>query len=539
MPPAWFTIRAFAQLSLSAMVVSKTATIESINPANREVLGEVPVMGASEVKDAVERAWKAYETWQLVPYHKRIKKIMELRRLIEAGADEIAQLVTSEVGKPLVESYLAEMTGPLDTCVWLAENIESMLKDQVVQMSNPLLATKQSFITFEPLGVIGVIAPWNYPFSIPVMTILMAVACGNTVVLKPSEKSPLVGIKVGELFEKAGFPKGVVQVVTGDRTTGEQLTKCDLSRIIFTGSVAAGSKIMAQAAPNLIPLSLELGGKDAAIVLPDAPVDWTARGLVWGAFTNAGQACASIERVYIIKGKNTQKLIDKIVHYASALQVGQPTEQTTDVGPVIDEGQLSLIDSHVTQARQSGAQILTGGKRRDDLGGFFYEPTVLTNVNQTMDIMTEETFGPVMPIMVVDTEDEAVAKANDSDFGLCASVWAGGLSRAEAVARDLQVGTVLINDCLVSHAMPQVPWGGLKKSGFGRSHAQFGLMDLVNIKHINVDSAGGSHRVWWYPYGPSRVKTARSGLKFLHGTFPLGKIKGLCGFVWNLFKKAK
>lgn len=521
------------------MVVSKTATIQSINPATREVIGEVPILGGHEVKDAVDRAWKAYETWQLVPYHKRVKKIFEFRRLLEAGADEIAQLITTEVGKPIVESLLAEMTGPLDTCVWLAENIETMLKDQVVQMTNPLLATKQSVVTFEPLGVIGIIAPWNYPFSIPVMTILMAVACGNTVVLKPSEKSPLIGIKIGELFEKAGFPAGVVQVITGDRSTGEQLTRCDLARIIFTGSAAAGTKIMEQAAPNLTPLSLELGGKDAAIVLPDAPIDWTARGLVWGAFTNAGQACASIERVYIIKSKNTQKLIDKIVHYASALQLGAPSEKTTDVGPVIDEMQLSVIDAQVNQAREMGAEILTGGNRKDELGGFFYPPTVLTNVNHTMDIMTKETFGPVMPIMVVETEDEAVARANDSEYGLCASVWAGGLSRAEAVARDLQVGTVIINDCLVSHAMPQVPWGGLKKSGFGRSHSHFGLMDLVNIKHISIDSSGGAQRVWWYPYGPSRVKTARGGLKFLHGTFPLGKLKGLSIFVWNMFRKAK
>ncbi|HEY9679622.1 MAG TPA: aldehyde dehydrogenase family protein [Drouetiella sp.] len=521
------------------MVVGTTATIQSINPANRELIGEVPNMSSADVKETVDRAWKAFETWQLMPYSKRIKRIIELRRLMEAGADEIAQLVSDEVGKPIVESYLAELTGPLDTCVWLAEHVETLLKDQVIPMSNPLLATKQSVVTFEPLGVIGVISPWNYPFSIPMMTILMAVACGNTVVLKPSEKSPMIGIKIGELFEKAGFPKGVVQVITGDRTTGEALTKCELSRIIFTGSVAGGSKIMSQAAPNLVPVSLELGGKDAAIVLPDAPVDWTARGLVWGAFTNAGQACASIERVYIIKGKNTQKLIDKIVFYTNALKVGSSSDQTTDIGPLIDEAQLSIVDAHLSQARANGAEILTGGKRLDELGGFFYSPTVLTNVNHSMDIMTQETFGPVMPIMVVDTEDEAVIKANDSEFGLAASVWAGGLSRAEAVARDLHVGTVIINDCLVSHAMPQVPWGGLKKSGIGRSHSQFGLMDLVNIKHISIDSSGGSHRVWWYPYGPSRVKTARSGLKFLHGTFPLGKIKGMFGFMWNLFRKAK
>ena len=495
-------------------------------------------MLGSDVTAAVDAAWKTYATWQLTPFSKRIKKILRLRRIIEQRADEIANLVCCEVGKPLTESYLAELTGPLDTCVWLAENAERLLKDQVVQMTNPLMSTKQSILTFEPLGVIGVISPWNYPFAIPMMTIIMAVAAGNTVVLKPSERAPLIGIKIGELFEAAGFPKGVVEVVTGDRTTGELLTKCDLSRLIFTGSAEAGAKIMEQTAPRLIPLTLELGGKDPAIILPDAPVDWTARGIVWGAFTNAGQACASIERAYIVKGKNTQKLIDKIVEHTKALKVGNPAEQTTDVGPVIDETQLAKIEMQVQQAIDKGATVLSGGKRNEDLGGFFFEPTVLLNVDASMEIMTKETFGPVLPITVVETEDEAVLKANDSDFGLTASVWSSNLAKAEGVARDLQVGTVFLNDCLVSHAMPQVPWGGLKKSGFGRGHSQFGLMDLVNIKHILIDSCGGPHRLWWYPYGPSRVKTAQGGIMFLHGSW-WHKCKGFFKFAWNMFGKAK
>jgi succinate-semialdehyde dehydrogenase/glutarate-semialdehyde dehydrogenase len=521
------------------MVASQTATIVSINPATKEVLGEVPVLGQSEVQAAVERSWTAYENWSMLQFHKRARKILEMRRIIERNQDEIADLICREVGKPRVESYLSELTGPLDTCVWLSENAERMLRDQLIQLPNPMLSSKQSLVAFEPLGVVGVIAPWNYPFSIPMMTILAAVMLGNTVVLKPSEKSPLVGIKIGELFEAAGFPKDVVNVVTGDRSTGEHLSNCRLAKLIFTGSVEGGMKVMAQAAPHLTPVTLELGGKDPAIVLPDAPVDWTARGLVWGAFTNAGQACASIERLYLIKGKKTDALLERILHHTKALVVGNPQDPSTDVGPVIDEIQLEKVISHVDEARALGANVLTGGNRRDDLGGFFYEPTIITGVNHKMAIMQKESFGPVLPIMIVDSEDEAVELANDSEFGLTASVWGKNLARAEGIARDLNVGTVLLNDCLFSHAAPQLPWGGLKKSGFGRSHSQFGLQDLCNIKHINIDSPSGSERIWWYPYGEPRVKVAKAGIGLLHGTFPVGKIRGLFVFLGNIFRKAK
>jgi succinate-semialdehyde dehydrogenase/glutarate-semialdehyde dehydrogenase len=514
----------------------KTATIESLNPATKEVIGEVPIIGAAQVEEAVGLAWKAFDQWQFTDYNYRAKKVLDLRRVIDRRSDEIANLISTEVGKPLVEAYLSELTGPLESCAWLAENAERHLKDQVIHFSNPLLSSKQSVIAFEPLGVIGVIAPWNYPFAIPMMAMIACVMCGNTVVLKPSEKSPLVGIKIGELFKEAGFPDGVVTIVTGDRTTGEHLSRAKLSKIIFTGSVQGGRNIMAQAAPNVVPVTLELGGKDPAIVLPDAPIGWTAQGLLWGAFTNAGQACASIERVYIIRSKHTQKLIDTIVAKTKELKLGPAADQTTDIGPVIDEAQLTKIQRQVDAARAAGATVLCGGQRRDDLGGFFYEPTVLINVDHSMEIMREETFGPVMPIMVVETEDEAIEKANDSQFGLSASVWSANIGRAEAIARDLSTGTVTLNDCLITHSMPQVPWGGMRQSGIGRSHGQFGLLDLVNVKHINIDSASLSPRIWWHPYGQSRVATARGGLKFLYGGM-LSKPLGLMSFVGNMFIK--
>lgn len=519
------------------MVSTKATTIQSINPATREVLGEIPVMGERQVDAAVEQAWKAFEDWQLLDYASRAKKILSLRRVISKHADSIAELISKEVGKPLSEAYAAELNGPLDTCVWLTENADRLLSDQMIMLSNPLLSTKQNVIAFEPLGVIGVIAPWNFPFSIPMMTIAMAVMVGNTVVLKPSEKSSLIGIRIGELFEEAGFPPGVVSVVTGDRDTGKLLTESRLSKIVFTGSYEGGCKVMEQAAGTVTPVSLELGGKDAAIVLQDAPVRWTAQALVWGAFTNAGQACASIERVYIIKGKHTEKLIAAIVEETKKLKVGPSTDPTSDIGPVIDAHQLDKIARQVEEARDDGATILTGGQKIDELPGFFYQPTVVSGVKHTMRIMKEETFGPVLPIMVVETEDEAVEMANDSEFGLCASVWGKNLKRAENIARDLQVGTVTINDCLFTHAAPQLPWGGLKKSGFGRSHSKFGLMDLVNIKHINIDAPGTS-KLWWYPYGTNRMKTLRGGTLMFHGTFTK-KISGFFAFVANIFKNPK
>jgi succinate-semialdehyde dehydrogenase/glutarate-semialdehyde dehydrogenase len=519
------------------MVTEHATTIKCINPSTAQTIGEVPILGKEDVEAAVKLAWAAFESWRLTDFHQRAHKVLKLRQIISSQADQLAAMISSEVGKPLAESYMAELIGPLDACTWFADNTERALKEQVINLDNPLLTSKQSLLTFEPLGVVAIISPWNYPFAIPMMAIIMALMTGNAVVLKPSEKASLIGIKIGELILQAGFPEGLVTVITGDRNTGAFLVGSKVQKIIFTGSVPGGSNVMAGAARNLTPVSLELGGKDAAIVLPDAPVDWTAHGLVWGAFTNCGQACASIERVYLVKNKNTDKLVSAIVAEANKLRIGPGLDRNTDVGPMIDEGQLRIVERQVDEARAAGATVLTGGKRRQDLPGFFYEPTVLTGVNHSMSIMKDETFGPVLPIMIVDSEDEAVELANDSDFGLSASVWSRNLGRAEDVARDLDAGTVFINDCLFSFACPQVPWGGMKKSGSGRAHSYFGLLDLVHIKHISIDSAGGLHRLWWYPYGEPKIETARGGVEFMHGSFPFGRLRGLGRFLCNFLRR--
>lgn len=515
----------------------KTAILHSFNPATMDLLGEVPIMGSAEVDKVVEGAWATYESWHQTTFRERRRMLSRLREVIEQRKQDLAKLISDEVGKPIAESYLGDIFGTLGTCAWLIDNGERELKTKQISLNNPLMASKRSYIAFEPLGVIGIIAPWNYPFSIPMMAILMAVMAGNTVVLKPSEKSPLTGLKIAELFKKAGFPENVVSVVTGDKITGEYLSRSHLSKLLFTGSAAAGAQVMAQAAGQLTPLCLELGGKDPAIVLPDAPVEYTAWGLAWGAFTNAGQACASIERAYLVKGENTELITNRIVEIAKLLKLGLPSEENTQVGPIIDEAQFSKIMGQVDEAVSMGAEILAGGKRDDSLPGYFFKPTVLTKVNHSMRLMNDETFGPVLPIMVVDSEAEAIRLANQSEYGLTASIWTKDIGKAKTIARKLNTGTVYVNDSLFSHAVPQLPWGGVKKSGFGRSHSYFGLHDLVNIKHISVDKPSGQHQMWWYPYSSEKIQQVLGGLQFFHSASPVRKASGLYAFLSEMMRK--
>jgi len=348
-------------------VSSKTAILHSFNPASLELLGEVPIMGVEAVEEAVKAAWDAFELWKLTSFSERRRLLRRLARLIDDDKHEIAMLISNEVGKPVLESYLGDISGALETCTWLIKEGERKLKGYSLKLNNPLIMGKQSIINFEPLGVVGIIAPWNYPFSIPMMTILMAVMAGNCVVLKPSEKSPLTGLKIAELFQLAGFPDHVVSVVTGERVTGEYLSRSRLARLLFTGSAQAGAQVMAQASAQLTPVCLELGGKDPAIVLADAPLEETAQGIAWGAFTNAGQACASIERLYIVKGVSTDKFIERLVQIAKSLTVGPASSMTSEIGPIIDESQFYKIMGQVDEAVSLGASVLCGVKRVENL----------------------------------------------------------------------------------------------------------------------------------------------------------------------------
>jgi acyl-CoA reductase-like NAD-dependent aldehyde dehydrogenase len=518
------------------MVSSQTALMDAIDPSTLVLLGQVAIASRTQVETTVMNAWSAFSDWQLTSFSERRDLIARLKSRIEQHKDELARLIASEAGIPYLEVLLGEISTAINTCDWLIDNAESYLKDQTIHLGGALYGSKQNIVTFEPIGVVGVITSFQHPFSTGMQMALFSVAVGNTVVIKPSEKASLIGLKIEELFQEAGFPQACVSVVTGNRETGKCLSECKLGKLVFVGSTSSGSALVNQTSSNLTPLCLSLGGKDAAIVLPDAPIDWTARGLVWGAFANTGQSCASIERVYIVRSKKSEQLLERIVDLTASLRIGPAIERENEIGPIIGREHFNLIASQIDEATKQGAQIAIGGQRVEDLDGFFLEPTILLDVQQSMRIMQEETCGPVMPIMLVGSEDEAIELANQSEYGLTASVWGGNLRRAQNVARDIMAGTVFVNDCMFSRTVPQLPWGGYKKSGFGRSLSYFGLMELVNVKCISIDSAGGAKRFWWYPYGQARSKTVHGLIQWHHGSF-FGKFKGLFEVLGNFFRK--
>jgi succinate-semialdehyde dehydrogenase/glutarate-semialdehyde dehydrogenase len=487
--------------------------IVSVNPATREPIGSAPVRSAEEVAAAYERARRASASWGATPVRERARVLARAARALAEMSDEVADLVAREVGKPRFEAYSTEILPVADLLATFAARAASMLKPEAFTLS--LLKNKRSRLEYAPLGVVAVISPWNYPFAIPCGEVALALVAGNAVLLKPSEITPLTGLKVGELFERAGLPEGLLQVLTGDGATGAALVSQPVDKIAFTGSVATGLRIAGEAARRLIPVVLELGGKDPALVFADAPVERTARGVVWGAFVNCGQTCASVERCYV-EASISARFTDRAVEEVRRLRLG-PGPDDIDVGPLASERQLETVAAHVEDAVARGARVLTGGRRRDDLGGYFYEPTVLTGVDHTMRIMREETFGPVLPIMAFGDEDEAVRLANDSPYGLLASVWTADRRRAERVAARLEAGTVVINDALYTHGAAETPWFGVKQSGMGVVHSEHGLREFTRLRHVNWDRAPAIVPPWWFPYTPAWTARIRAFVRVVYG----------------------
>lgn len=336
----------------------------------------------------------------------------------------------------------------------------------------------------------------------------MALLAGNAVVLKPSELTPLTGLRIKDVFDRAGLADGLLQVVTGDGSTGAALVGAGVDKIMFTGSVATGKRVAEAAAKYLTPVVLELGGKDPMIVLDDANIQNAARGAVWGAFANAGQACASVERCYVHESI-AERFIADVVAETKRLRQGVGTDKTADLGSMTSERQLLTVQKHVDEAIDKGATALTGGDRLPDSAGPFFEPTVLIDVNHDMDIMREETFGPVLPIMTFKTDDEAVRLANDSIYGLTASVWTSNIGRGRRLAERIDAGTIMVNEVLYTHGIAQTPWGGVKQSGFGRTHGRAGLLELVSARQIHVNRLSFIPDLWWFNYTPEAGRLFR------------------------------
>ncbi|GIW21058.1 MAG: aldehyde dehydrogenase [Candidatus Sericytochromatia bacterium] len=494
--------------------LNKLNKLLSINPGTLEIIGELEVTTEKEIKEIVEKAKKSFKEWASLTIKQRCKYMKKVSDYIMKNLNNIAELISKENGKPFVEAITADIMPTLELIDYVIKNSENILSSENINLGKWNLLNKKSYIEYEPLGVIGIISPWNFPFSIPMGQIVMALTCGNCVILKHSEHTPFIGLEIEKVFKESGLPQGVFSVITGHGLTGSQLVSSGLNKIVFTGSVSTGKKVMETAAKTLTPVVLELGGKDPMIVLKDVNIDYASSGAVWGAFTNSGQVCASIERVYVHEDI-ADEFIYEVVKKTSMLKQGIGLDKTTDVGAMISLQQLEIVENHVNEAKSKGAKILIGGQRNLDLPGYFYKPTVLTKVDDSFKIVTDETFGPVMPIMTFKNDDEAIEKANNSIYGLSASIWTKDIEKAKRIASKLQAGSVNINDCLSTYALCQTPWGGYKESGIGRTHGKFGFMEFVQPKHIHVDYNYNTKKFWWYKYSQNTIDMFENFLKFM------------------------
>jgi succinate-semialdehyde dehydrogenase/glutarate-semialdehyde dehydrogenase len=482
--------------------------IVSRDPATGEEIGRAPVCSAAAVAAAVERARRAQKAWHARSYRERKRIMMRARALILDEMEEIAQLISRETGKPVAEAMAMEIVPTLDLMQYFARRTARLLRPEKISIGQYGLVGRSSRIVYRPLGVIGVISPWNFPWAIPLGEAVMALMAGNGVVLKPSELTPLVGLRIGQVLARAGLPEGLFEVVTGDGATGAALVAARPDKIMFTGSVATGRRVAEGAARHLMPVVLELGGKDPMIVLDDADVETAASAAVWGAFANAGQACASVERCYV-QEKIAPAFLARVVAETCRLRQNVGTLESTDIGAMSSEKQLNIVEAHVRDAVARGARVLVGGRRAAALSGAFYEPTVLADVDHTMTIMREETFGPVLPVMTFRTDEEAVRYANDCSFGLTASVWTTDLRRGRRIAEMIEAGTVMVNEVLYTHGVAQTPWGGMKQSGWGRTHGRLGLMEMVAPQHIHVNRFAFLPDPWWFRYTPDAARLFR------------------------------
>jgi len=507
-------MEAAAQMGPDAPAAS--GELESFNPATGERIGSVPTLRPEDVQAVVDDVAGVQPFWAQLPIADRARYMRRAAQVIIDDLDGIARLLSREQGKPVTESYVMELVPTIDALHWIAGNAGQILEEERIRNPQVFLLQKSHRFSYQPLGVVGVIAPWNYPWSIPFGEVAIALACGNGVVLKPASLTPLIGQRIQQVFERAGVPEGLVRTVHGGGRVGQALVESSAAKIFFTGSVDVGRGVGVACAERMKGSVLELGGKDPQIVLPDANLQNAISGCLWGGFANAGQTCSGIERVYVHRDI-AQRFVEGVVAGARKLRVGDPLLGDTEIGPMVSEDQFDLVKELVDDAVAHGAELRCGGPVDvPGMSGAFYAPAVLTGVRHDMRIMREEIFGPVVPIVTVDSEDEAIALANDSEFGLGASVWTLDRDKGELIAARIEAGMVWINDHMYSHGACQCSWGGVKNSGLGRSHSKFGFYECVEIKLVAWEPSR-TRNFWWHPYDGSLSKALHASAQLLYG----------------------
>ncbi len=500
---------------------------ESHDPRTGKSVGEFELTNPADMDELVASSRVAGRNWASITLKTRVAVIRRAYHEFFVARDELALTISKETGKPLAEAYSSEVLPALDCFKYYIKNIKTFLARGSIGAINPLLKFRRGYVRYEPLGVVAVISPWNYPLLLAVQHIVPAILCGNAVVHKPSEYTTLTGLKILEVLGRASLPGNVLTVVTGFADVGRALVQSNLDKIFFVGSTSVGLRIYQDAANSLVPVNMELGGSDAMIVLEDAPFERAIRGAVWGAFCNAGQACVSVERL-LVHDSIYDKFVARLVEQVHQLKLCQDDPSHGDLGCLVNQTQFEKIQQLVDDARRAGATIRCGGKPRPEHGPLYYEPTVITDTSGAMAISRQEIFGPIVVVTPFGSDEEAVSMANNSEFGLSSSVWTRDRKRGEFLAEKIEAGSVLVNDGLSHLAQFEAPYSGYKNSGLGTGHGPWGILEMVHAKYVSVDRrflSGllrvvcpplGSNNVWWFKYGPAVVDDLKAFANLLH-----------------------
>ena len=496
--------------------------LELRSPITLETTGELLCATKKEVNEAVRRARQAQPAWAALSFKERGEYMMKMSRYVLEHKDEIMDMVVSETGKARTDAFTMEVFSAVDALQYYAKNTAKFLKPQSPKVHGLMGLMKRAELIYQPLGVVGIITPWNGPFILALAQSCQALMAGNTVVVKGSEVTPNSTKLVEQYFRKVGLPADVLQVLMGDGETGADLLGSDVDKISFTGSVATGKKIGAACGERLLPFTLELGGKDAMIVCEDANLERAAQGAVIGSCMNSGHYCCGVERIYVVKSVYT-KFVKLVEDHMKTLRQGPDLGLDEDVGAIFWDKQMKIIEDHMADAVKRGAKVKLGGKRNPKEKGLYYLPTLITDVNHDMKIMRDETFGPVVAIMKVRDEHEAIKLANDSHYGLSGTVWTNDNKRAKSLAERMQTGSVCINDMTVTYGIPATPFGGIKNSGLGLVNGSTGVRGYCQLKPLIYDKRPKSALASAYPYTEKRGTGLIKLADFLWKNTPIGR----------------
>ncbi|MTH54309.1 aldehyde dehydrogenase family protein [Bacillus mangrovi] len=488
--------------------------LKAINPATGKQIKEIEEVQLSQAGELYQKAEQAQKLWNAKPVKERLEYFKALRLLMASKLESLTTILHADTGKPKPEALATDIVPVLDFIQHLEKTAESALSKQN-KPTTMMFWGKKSYIEYMARGTILIISPWNYPLQLAMVPVLSALAGGNAAVLKPSEVTPLTGKLIELLFKEAGFPPHLVQVAQGGKELGEALVKEKPDYIFFTGSVKTGKVIQEQAAKDLIPTTLELGGKDPLIVFEDANLDRAAKAAVWGSFTNSGQVCMSTERVYVQRSVYPS-FVRKVQELTVSLKQGSSLND--DIGTMTDPRQIQTVREHVADALNNGAKLMAGNLPEEmEEDSMYIRPILLIDVKQDMKIMQEETFGPVMPIMPFDTEEEAVELANGTIYGLNASVWSSDLERAERVVSRIVTGNASVNDVMLTVMNPNLPFGGVKQSGIGSYHGENGIRIFCHEKSVMTDPGKKGTEIQWFPYR-GKYKPFKALFQTVYGT---------------------